>query len=59
MKHCTFPMYSCVHPDQMCMKPATSAVKGEGRLFWYRCDEHKGIRANGEHSEVLYENVGL
>lgn len=54
MKHCTYPA-----GFDMCHQPATSAVKGEGRLFWYRCDEHQGMRANGERGEILTEEAGL
>lgn len=56
MKSCTFPVGA-----EMCRHPASSAVKGEGRLFWYRCVTHAGLRANGEHVEVLteaMENIG-
>ena len=60
MKHCTYPAYSCAHPGRFtCQQPATSAVKGAGRLYWYRCEKHKGMRANGGLGEVLYEGVGL
>jgi hypothetical protein len=50
VKHCTY---------HDCHRSATSAVKGEGRLYWYRCPEHKGLRANGERGEILTEDVGL
>jgi hypothetical protein len=54
MKKCTYPMgYT------MCHLPATSALKGEGSLYWYRCDKHRGMKANGDHGIVLVEGVGL
>jgi hypothetical protein len=49
------PKRVCTFPDgaSLCKQPAISAVKGEGRIFWFRCEKHEGQRANGERGEIL------
>lgn len=52
---CSFPLHSdAIAMSDNCRKPANSAAH-KGRLFFYRCQAHRGLWNDGSTVEVTEE----